>query len=97
MKTNDGGPAFPVQTRHVDEITNNNGEPVATVTRDTGFITGMSLRAYIATAALQGLCANQAAREESELLEDKEPDQVVARWAIGAADALIAELNKETE
>ena len=96
MKTNDGGPAFPVQTRHVDEITNNNGEPVATVTRDTGFITGMSLRAYIATAALPSMIGLINQRD----IERMQPEQMHATCAVGAvlfADALIAELNKERE
>jgi hypothetical protein len=46
---------------------------------------GMSLRAYIATAALQGLVTGSHASET-----------IMAQTAIRFADALIAELNKPT-
>lgn len=47
---------------------------------------GMSLRAYIATHALAGLLANSA--HNTTIAKD-------AELAIGAADALIAELDRE--
>lgn len=45
---------------------------------------GMDLRTYIATHALQGLCASDTVMEDEE----------VAAWAVAYADALLAELEK---
>ena len=57
---------------------------------------GMSLRAYIATAALQGMLAGPTWQPN-----DAEPElsgtQRYAKQAVLLADALIAELNKPTK
>jgi hypothetical protein len=47
-----------------------------------GYITGMSLRTYLAAMAMQGMLA-------SDTLEG------IAKYAVQHADALIAELNKQ--
>jgi hypothetical protein len=55
----------------------------------TGFtaVGGITLREYYAGLAMQGLMdANDLAKEES-----------IAKWAVGYADALIAELEKGGE
>ena len=78
---NDGGPAFPLIQTGVQW--NDESEDYVTRQWSNG---GMSLRAYIATAALQGILAC--------------PDTAMPtpeKWAEAAckyADALIAELNK---
>ncbi len=60
MKTpDDGGPAFPIATEHVQTISNQNGEPVATVSRNLGTHPGLSLRDYFAAAALMGYLAGR--------------------------------------
>jgi hypothetical protein len=66
----DGGPAFPVK----ELISHNGGSR------------GMSLRAYIATAALQGMVVNPNITTEQ-----------LAQYSVECADALIAELNKVTK
>lgn len=53
---------------------------------------GMNLRTYIATACLQGMLSRSFGGEGNE-----PPDDVLATWAVGQADALIAELNKEAK
>jgi len=55
---------------------------------------GMSLRAYIATAALAGLLANP---EEILAAPIEVIQAALARVSVGYADALIAELNKSGE
>jgi hypothetical protein len=49
----------------------------------------MSLRAYIATAALQGITASD--------VNNQLPPEKIALWAVQCADAIIAELNKPTK
>ena len=74
-KIADGGPAFPHSGYEIDGQMPDSGHD------------GMSLRAYIATAALQGLLA-----EQREL-----PFGMILKSAVAYADALIAELKKETK
>ena len=73
-KPNDGGPAFPMIESVMDP-------------RTLGWRTvdGMSLRAYIATAAMQGIRANSALSWDVESIAIKACQQ---------ADALITELSK---
>lgn len=52
---------------------------------------GMSLRAYIATAALQGMCANS-----SIMWDNAKQTGLYSSVAVAMADALIAELNITT-
>lgn len=55
---------------------------------------GMSLRAYIATAALQGM---HAAQDQTGLWFKEDNRKFLAEIAVKQADALIAELNKPTK
>lgn len=71
---NDGGYAFPVASTIY---------PNGQVQFGT---TGMSLRAYIATAALQGMLASPKCCQDM---------QAVTECALERADALIAELAKD--
>lgn len=48
---------------------------------------GLSKREYFAAMALQGICAADTGNRESS--------PKLAEWALAAADALIAALNKE--
>lgn len=80
----DGGPAFP------------HGPLGSSFTGPDGYTThqgypspGMSLRAYFAGQALAGLLAGHK--------HDDSDGETVAEDAVGIADALIAELNKETK
>lgn len=74
-KPETGGPAFPVIFRHVGD----NGE----VERQEW--EGMTLRAYIATRAMQGILIGKSF--------GMNPPEM-ARMAVQMADALIAELSK---
>ena len=69
-KPNDGGPAFPQGYLDGPEV-----DP-----------SGMSLRAWFAGMAMQGLITNPDTVSEVE---------IVAKFSIQYADALIAELEKE--
>lgn len=55
--TNDGGPAFPIATAHVQSVADREGVPVATVSKNLGTYPGMSLRDWFAGMALQGILA----------------------------------------
>ena len=48
---NDGGPAFPIATEHVQFIADSKGEPTAKIARSLGTYPGMSLRDYFAAHA----------------------------------------------
>lgn len=73
-KPNDG-PAFPMQV-------------IASPNSEIQY--GMSLRAYIATAALQGLLGNGSLKWDQDKVCSTYSDA-----SVKLADALIAELNKE--
>jgi len=77
QNTNDGGPAFPVKPFSISATCWSDGSE------------GMSLRAYIATAALQGELAAQPAHSRDA--------ETIAWRCCRFADALIAELKKQTE
>ena len=78
----DGGPAFPMQMP-IDDV----GNPTS------ASVMGMSLRAYFAAAAMQGLIASGKTLEpHSEGSDTSCPS--VARRAIEYADALINELGE---
>ncbi len=77
-KPNDGGPAFPSDDEQWDDAVR---RPVCR--RHTG----MSLRAYLAGRAMQGMLANPNRSPEGAYY--------FASHAIRFADALIAELAKE--
>lgn len=80
MSARDGGPAFPFG--HISEVT---GQPV------NGFYDpGMSLRAYIATKAMQVLLANPT------ILQIMDED-AIAGDAVVMADALLAALEEPKE
>lgn len=84
LKPNDGGPAFPNRLFAESEGTD-----------------GMSLRAHFAGLALQGMMANgfmpnQAIHTHARYLAQKDKDYNYAAAAVEMADALIAELAKET-
>jgi hypothetical protein len=83
---NDGGPAFPIATEHVQQIADRTGETVAQVSHKLGTYPGMALRDYFAAAALQGFVVNNSTDT---------PDAVLCEWAYSAADAmLLARLNQ---
>lgn len=71
-----------------------------TVPTDNAAYSGMTLRAYIATAALQGLLANPkryayiAGLVESGSITQEEASAKNAHKAVMLADALLAELSK---
>lgn len=71
----DGGPAYPGQMLGQD------GLPCGEAW------SGISMRAYIATAALQNMWSGVIGREQAP---------IVAEAAVWVADALIAELAKDT-
>lgn len=50
-------------------------------------IGGMTMRDYFAAAALTGLCDHYGATKDAGMLSE---------WAIGVADAMIEQRNKET-
>ena len=81
MKTNDGGPAFPVIRMPLD--------PDTILNRP-----GMSLKAYIATAALAGWASGRNIRSDVSFTGATHHQQVASECVL-YADALIAELNKE--
>jgi hypothetical protein len=81
----DGGPAFP-HPETVKDVTLEDGRKAARVYPSS---VGMSLRAYIATAALQGLSSHA----HSEYITGPCNQALVDR-AVILADALIAELSK---
>jgi hypothetical protein len=54
---------------------------------------GMSLRAYFAGQAMQGILT-AVTNAHLHYKGSTPSDQIVAQWAVEAADALIAELNK---
>lgn len=87
-KVNDDGYAFPNVINHVDSC----GNPMGTTIHN-----GLTLRQYIATAAMQGLCANKCISEQISLTELKAKDVsgLIAESSVSMADALIAELKKE--
>jgi hypothetical protein len=76
----DGGPAFPVPEMHFGNDT-----------KQACDAKGLSLRAYIATAALQGM---HAAQDQTGLWFKEDNRKFLAEIAVKQADALIAELNK---
>lgn len=80
---NDGGPAFP---RAGSTGTWEQHQSLC----ESGFANtkqdGMSLRAYFAGQAMQGICASSPGNEWT--------DERIAKDAVALADALIAELNK---
>ena len=55
---------------------------------------GISLRAYIATKALQGLCANPVLAEGLADITMEERYRLTAVTAVHHADAMLAELEK---
>lgn len=78
---NDGGPAFPVPDSHYP-----NGQVQYGCN-------GMSLRSYFAGQAMQGILT-AVTNAHLHYKGSTPSDQIVAQWAVEAADALIAELNK---
>lgn len=97
-KINDGGPAFPTDRRQKENYMDERGYGrTRTVTVSHG---GMSLRAYFAGQAVQGLLAMD--QVHSYVKTNGKPCQTlgevqarIAEIAVGYADALIAELAKE--
>ena len=54
---------------------------------------GMTLRAYFAGRAMQGIL-QAVTNAHLHHSTQTPPDDIIAKWAVGAADALIEELNK---
>lgn len=93
-KKNDGGPAFPIAS--YDHQTFN----PRTVEESKRLLSGMSLRAYVATKALQGLLANAHLSRSvmKEKASEREANNLHAWHASTAcqfADALIVELERD--
>ena len=80
---NDGGPAFPCET-----YGHRNGKETTIPTN------GMSLRAYVATKAMQSIIGLMTPADAAEY-KPADLQTATARAACGYADALIAELGKE--
>jgi len=78
---NEGGPAFPINAKDWRDIPNHPAP-------------GMSLRAYIATKAMQALI-NTTTQADVAKYNGAELREATARGACAFADALIAELGKE--
>lgn len=55
--------------------------------------TGMSLRAYFAGQAMQSILQATISADLHASAQTP-PDDVIVKWAVSVADALIAELNK---
>lgn len=81
MKTNPKGPAFPVSTAVYHPVTMMDVPDPRM---------GITLRAYIATAAMSGMLGDSS--EERYITSAKE----IAECSVEMADMLIAELNKTT-
>ena len=86
---NDGGPAFPIATHHVQSIANVEGKTVATVSQELGTYPGMTLRDWFAGMALQGIvhAVSAAALHRSA---QTPPDDIMARWSYDYADSMLA-------
>lgn len=96
-KPNDGGSAFPVMlpVEVLNDLSHTAGPAKAKLELEKYF--GMSLRAYFAGQVLVGLCANSEWRKrELESGETGMFTNIYANLAVQRADALIAELAKET-
>lgn len=87
-KPNDGGPAFPATARLIRYNPETGTKDVEPITQG-----GMTLLAYFAGQALTGILP---ATTNAHLHHSAQtpPDDIIAKWAVGAADALIAELDK---
>jgi len=89
-KSNDGGPAFPVGFREYDQKIHGKAPALG--------LAGMSLRAYFAGQALNGMLASESTGDG--MMPANEPratwEARTAERACDWADALIAELQKET-
>jgi hypothetical protein len=83
--TNDGGPAFPIATKHVQSVADREGVPVATVSKNLGTYPGMSLRDWYAGMALQGYMAYS----HPQSIVGTFPESA-AETAYQCADAMIA-------
>jgi hypothetical protein len=81
IKPDDGGPAFPR-----DEMSNVVPNQIAEQ------FPGMSLRAYIATAAMQGCLAYSHVNPNCGNYQENATAEDVAKAAVAYADALIAAL-----
>lgn len=96
MPIDDGGPAFPLSSQAVHDWAVAQS-PDAYIDARARAAYGMSMRAYFAGRALQGLVAGPAAQDICD--HDSRYDgtnfaQVVARNCREFADALIAELKE---
>ena len=86
----DGGPAFPGTWTNGSDLNQTAPNGVTVPPFGVMLLPGMSLRAYIATAALQGHIASYS----GENVKSPGPTQA-ATAAVAYADALIAELEKQ--
>lgn len=78
--TKDGGPAFPQEMSRVDD----DGKVISHSTRQVG----MTLRAYFAAKAMQGIHASPFGPYKDQVAE-------IAALAVRQADALIAALERQ--
>ena len=81
---NDGGPAFPIATHHVQSIANVEGKTVATVSQELGTYPGMALRDWFAGMALGHIPILIDAMDENPSYYN------IAQHAYGMADAMLS-------
>ena len=94
MSQKDGGPAFPYSALIPDNETR---QMIGTIYADNR---GMSLRAYFAAKAMQGLLANphwNTLALELAGITESQATMAMARVSIMYADRLLTELNKEAK
>ena len=96
MKIDPNAPAYP--KAHVINAPNNTGWVYADHAEDgTPFATGLTIRAELAARICAGLCADRGNLKDldAHVTKERRAPQVLAIYAVGIADALIAELNRE--
>lgn len=88
-RPNDGGPAFPAMKEvHAQE-------EISAAAYNARLIPGMSLRAYLAGKAMQGLVAGITNLEVNGIIENR--PKGVSELAVLYADTLLAELEKDVK
>ena len=84
---NDGGPAFPIATEHVQTVADKHGNTVAAVSRNLGTYPGMSLRDWFAGMAIT-MVGEQCGNDP--LMHGETPAEKYARQCYKMADAMLA-------
>lgn len=88
MKPKDGGPAFPVGFKEFDQTVHGKAPYVG--------MPGMSLRQYYVGQALPAVIAGYTSLAEKGIGDDGTAASACAKDSIAFADAVLAELSKET-